>query len=250
MNDRAIVGEGTAESDWADWLNRQHLPRLAVPELFAKYRRLVVVAPHPDDEILACGGLLALAALANFPVLVVAVTDGEASHGPADHYQRARLGKLRVQERCAGLLQLGIEPACVVRLEISDGTVAQNTAELVTQLDRLLKPGDLVVTTWFEDGHPDHEATAHAVRRTDCQLLQAPVWMWHWATPAGARIPWAKLAAIELSDSVVQAKQNALAKHHSQIASCSSRPEPVLMPSIIKRTARRHEYFFLGDNTV
>lgn len=242
------MGQGTAEADWLDWLSRQSIPRLHVQQLFADKQRLVVVAPHPDDEILACGGLLVLAAKASFPIKVVAVTDGEASHGLTNDCQRRSLRQQRVRERLAGLEQLGIEAACVVRLKIPDGAVAQNTDLIFGQLHGLLQPRDLVVTTWFKDGHPDHEATACAVRRTRCQCIEAPVWMWHWAQPADTCIPWLNLMAVELTDSAIDAKQNALAQHYSQLEPRSSQLEPVLMPSIIERAARQHEYFFMGDS--
>ena len=248
MSEQKIEGEGTAESDWLTWLSRRHVQRLTAQEIFAGNRRLVVVAPHPDDEILACGGLLALSAKANFPVVVVAVTDGEASHGRADGHRRSALGEQRAHERRAGLVQLGIDPACVVRLKIADGGVAQKINQIFRRLNHLLQLEDVVVTTWSKDGHPDHEATAQAVRLTGCKLLQAPVWMWHWAKPADRKIPWANLVATELTDSAVQAKQNALAQHHSQLARCNSRSEPVLLPSIVERSARRHEYFFMCSN--
>ena len=40
----------------------------------------VVVAPHPDDETLLSGGLIAHQARAGVPVIVLAVTDGEAAY--------------------------------------------------------------------------------------------------------------------------------------------------------------------------
>lgn len=244
MNDRAIVGEGTAEEVWLDWLARQNIPRMTAQALCAGRSRLVVVAPHPDDEILACGGLLAQCAAVHFPVVVVAVTDGEASHGKMDELARTRLGQQREHEQCAGLVQLGIDPACVVRLQIPDGDVALDTRLLVNRLRSLLQPGDVVVTTWCLDGHPDHEATAHALLGTGCKLFQAPVWMWHWAQPGDVRIPWADLLAIDLPDSTIRAKQSALTRHLSQLCERSTESGPVLVPAIVARAARQQEYFF------
>ena len=247
MNERVIQGRGTAESNWLDWLARQTVPRVSALALCAANRRLVVVAPHPDDEILACGGLLALCATLQFPVLVVAITDGEASHGAADKDVRAKLCQQRTHERCAGLMQLGIDPQCVLRLKIPDGQASKYADVIFNQLAGLLQSGDLVVTTWVLDGHPDHEATAHAALRTGCNLLQAPVWMWHWAQPGDTRIPWADLVALDLTDDAMDAKQKALARHHSQLGSRNSESGPVLATAIVQRAARRQEYFFVNQ---
>jgi hypothetical protein len=40
--------------------------------------RLLIVAPHPDDEVLGCGGLMATAAAQGIPVRVVYLTSGDA----------------------------------------------------------------------------------------------------------------------------------------------------------------------------
>ena len=51
----------------------------------------VVVAPHPDDETLLSGGLIAHQARAGVPVIVLAVTDGEAAYpGDPDGLARQR----------------------------------------------------------------------------------------------------------------------------------------------------------------
>lgn len=244
MNDRVIKGPGTAESDWLKWLSHQNTVRIEADKIFADSNRLVVIAPHPDDEILACGGLLALCGRQQFPVLVVAITDGEASHGDEDELARANLCRQRLQERSAGLIQLGIDPQCVVRLKIPDGQASLHGALMSRRLEEFLRPDDLVVTTWQLDGHPDHEATAQAVLRTGCRVLQAPVWMWHWAQPGDSQVPWADLVALVLDDQAMHAKQKALAQHHSQLTHRITDEGPVLAAAIIQRAARRHEYFF------
>ena len=249
LNARKIRGAGAPESHWLAWLDAQCFPRAFLYELCPGPSRLVVVAPHPDDEVLACGGLLAMRAECGLPSLVVAVTDGEASHGTMDSLARARLSNRRVDERIAGLQALGLAPSCVARLGIPDGEVAKLIPAIVKKLLSLLRPSDVVVTTWALDGHPDHEASCAATQQATvlmgCRLLQAPVWMWHWAAPGDPRMPWNNLVAFDLTELALSAKRRALSRHQSQLEKRGAGLGPVLIPSIVERATRAREYFFL-----
>ncbi len=249
VNDRLIQHAGTPDLAWLPWLAAQQIRRLTMTSLASDQCTLVVVAPHPDDEVLACGGLLAMRAARGLPSMVVAVTDGEASHGGRNLQARAGLGFQRAEESYSGLSVLGVPSSCVVRLGIPDGSVASCVQEIARKLQALLKPTDVVVTTWSLDGHPDHEAASqaakHACKALGAQLVQAPVWMWHWAEPGDARIPWHDLVALDLPEHAVKAKQEALHCHRSQLVERSNGAGPVLMPSIVERAARAQEYYFV-----
>lgn len=97
---RRIEGDGTPETAWRAWPPLAALPRLDP----AGVRRALVVAPHPDDEVLGPGGTLAVLAAGGTAVAVLALTDGEASH-PASDADRAELGGVgpaRRRRPCAG----------------------------------------------------------------------------------------------------------------------------------------------------
>ena len=132
-------------------------------------RGVVAVAPHPDDEVLGCGGLIALARRHRVPVRVVHVTDGGASHPGSRAWPPARLVQLRADEARRACRALGV-PRPPVRIGLPDGGAHDARgavrAEAVRRLARVIgeaNPG-LVVTTWTREPHCDHQA-AHALAR-------------------------------------------------------------------------------------
>jgi LmbE family N-acetylglucosaminyl deacetylase len=245
-----IEGAGTPESAWCAWPGLAGVPRLSLDTWLPLGARLVVVAPHPDDEILAAGGLISRHAAGGGDCLVVAVTDGEASHPGASGWTPVELARTRRAESTEGLRALGLRRAEMARLGLPDGDVVAHRTQLTAGLALVLRPSDVVVTTWRADGHPDHEAvgeaTAGVCDHLGCRLVEAPVWMWHWAAPGDARVPWERLAAFDLDDASVDHKRQALAAHASQLTPRDA-PDttPVLGGAIVERAARRTEFFFV-----
>jgi len=243
---RHIAGAGTAADAWRADPRLAAVPVVDIGALVPPGARVVVVAPHPDDEILACGGLLQLAAR---PPLLVAVTDGEASHPGSAAWPPARLRATRPDETRAALACLGVGEASVLRLGIADGGVRAAEAALEQRLAGILAAGDVVITTWRYDGHPDHEATARAcaaaAKRCGARLLEAPVWGWHWSAPGDGAMPLAHAARLALPEAVQARKRAAMACFASQVLPDASRgAEPVVPPDALARVLNPFELYF------
>lgn len=246
---RLITGAGTPEATWLGWRGLRTAPMMLIEHCLPANKRLVVVAPHPDDEVLTCGGLLHMQAARGGSVLVVAVTDGEASHRGSAQWTASRLAPVRRLESTNALALLGIPFSWVTRLGLPDGAVQRQRPQLTSALTRLLRADDLVVATWRLDGHPDHEAVgtaaAQACATVGCKLAEAPVWMWHWGVPQHASIPWERLCGLRLSEAAQEKKRRALAAHRTQLTPRDGGKEPVLGSEIQRRARRSVEYFFV-----
>lgn len=252
---------GTPELAWAPCAL---LPAFALDGI----TRAVVIAPHPDDEVLAVGGVMQLLARRGCELAIVAVTDGEASHPLAPHLTKSQLAELRAREREVALGRLGFattdqthaatllalgrthaEPTPqhvrVTRLRCPDGDVARET-RLCDWLEPLLANATHCFAPWELDGHPDHDASGRAAAiacvRTGTQLLRYPVWAWHWATPLD--LPWLDARRIELDAAALAAKHDAIAAYHSQIARLDGAPV-VLPPDMLARFRRPFEVLFV-----
>ncbi|MEW6741204.1 MAG: PIG-L family deacetylase [Planctomycetota bacterium] len=120
---------------------------------------VTVVAPHPDDETIGCGGAMALHVQRGDPVRVVHVTDG--SGGDRDSFEHGRIGEVRRREGESAARELGVHD--LVSLELPDGKVRPDGAT-VGALERVLRekpPRFLYAPSPFEC-HPDHVATCLA----------------------------------------------------------------------------------------
>jgi len=244
-----IVGAGTAEWRWlrSSWLRR--MPRAEAGELLAGVRRLVVVAPHPDDEVLGCGGLMALAVAAGRELQVVSVSDGEACCPGDPYWTPPRLRAARRQELRAALAVLGLAATGTVTLGMRDGRIRQAEAELARRLAESLREDDLLLVTWGQDGHPDHEACSRAARAAararGCRRLEYPVWGWHWAAPSAPELAHVRPLRLDLPAEVRARKRRAIACFATQTGEC--RPAiaaPVLPPAVRRRFERPFEVFF------
>jgi len=239
-DDRRIEGAGTPETDW---IGLEALPAIAPRELVAEGQRTVIVAPHPDDEILACGGLMLRLLEERREVVLVAVTDGAGSHPGSRLWPPERLARERPRESREALRRLGAGAVDVQRLGLSDTRVVQQASRLQAWLERFLRPDDVVVTTWRGDGHPDHEACGRiCAQAAGCGLLETPVWAWHWSWPGDARVPWQRARRVVLTTSQLAAKRAAVEAHVSQLAEdVSTGQGPVLPATALARLLRPFE---------
>lgn len=187
-------------------------------------RAVLVIAPHPDDESLGCGGLLAWAAANSRRAEVLFLTDGEASHPGSAVVPALQLGQIRMREAVDAAAQLGISSNSLSFLHLPDGSLPGMTdagfAKLVEQVRTVLaKLGPCVVSvTAPTDPHGDHQkayelAARAASELANCCVLAYPVWSW--VMPAGRAVVEPKGYRVELGDLRAK-KAGAIAAHASQ----------------------------------
>jgi len=250
LHDRVIEGAGTSADAWRADAALMAVPVIDCLQLVGAAQRVVIVAPHPDDEVLACGGLLQQLASLRIPVCIVAVTDGEASHPGSSTWTPARLQTVRPDETMAALAVLGLDEVPVTRLALPDGGVTAHEATLAASLRDLAGPGDLLLTTWRHDGHPDHEATARAcaAAASDCgaMLVEAPIWGWHWSRPGDAAMPLAHARRLMLDHAALARKRAALDCFESQLVSdAGSGHDAILTRNTLERLLNPFEMYFI-----
>jgi len=150
----------------------------------------LVVAPHPDDESLGCGGAIALLRSLGYAVRVVVMSDGTLSHPRSRRYPAPALRTLRETETLSALAILGVEASQVTFLRFKDGSIPTPEAakfdQAVSCCRAQLKKLEFktIFLPWRADPHPAHRATwqliqaARADLRLSPRLIEYPIWDW------------------------------------------------------------------------
>lgn len=141
---RAWAGEGVA---------------LGLPDV----ARVLVLAPHPDDETIACGGTVALLADAGARIELLVASDGEATLGsglPPEQIAAARRAEVRRAADALGIADVRFLGAPDLGLSGRVDVLATALGEAMRRLDP-----ELVLVPWFLDGTADHRALALALAR-------------------------------------------------------------------------------------
>lgn len=217
---------------------------------------VLVVAPHPDDETLGCGGLITACVARGDLVYTVFVTDGAASHPNSRAWNRARLAGQREAEATEALRRLGAgnQPRTFLRLADaampmrgSPGHVA--AARAFAAIIRKVGPR-LVVLPWRRDPHCDHRGSWALATGSLTASGVAPATLEYaiWLDELGAAEDRPADGEMELVFVSVlpERKRHALAAHVSQMGGLiTDDPDGfVLEPATIARLTGARELYW------
>lgn len=211
---------GTLESEWIADPRLDDRPELDLDGV----DELLVVAAHPDDETLGAGGLIRELSDRGLPITVVIVTDGGASHP----HERGMVNR-REDEAYSAILQLA--PGAMVRfLGFADGQTREHRDDIAAALAPLVLATSrrtLVLAPWRGDGHRDHRVVGEIVAELvdgARRFAEYPVWLWHWASPDHADVPYNDLHRLALDAELLETKHRAIGAYDSQLRPLSDGP--------------------------
>lgn len=187
---------------------------------------VLVVAPHPDDETLGCGGAIALLRDRGVTVRVLVMSDGTRSHPNSHKYPAPNLKKLRESETRTAMGVLGVEN--VDFFGLPDGNVpmqdAPEASEAIARCQTILASIEpkVIFLPWRYDPHPDHRATWQLIHRASVILSPQPraieyaIWDWDEAQRQEI-LPGHDLSVWRLDiSSALSYKKQAIAAYRSQ----------------------------------
>lgn len=142
--------------------------------LLARFRKLQVIAPHPDDEVFGAAGLIQQAAMQGLQVTIHIATDGEKCFGTLPTPEETALRSVRRQESIAASHVLGYaEPQF---WDCGDGALSLKQSCLRTRIQQNDTLDTLWLGPWQEDGHPDHNAVGQVLAALQVPALYYLVW--------------------------------------------------------------------------
>lgn len=120
--------------------------------------RVLVVAPHPDDEALGCGGTIACYARSGAHVGLVVVSDGAAAYGRGKGPEC--LTQLRKAETRAASDVLGVSH--LDALDYPDSRLSEHESDIRRSLQAVIErfSPELVLSPSLIESHPDHVTVA------------------------------------------------------------------------------------------
>lgn len=183
--------------------------------------RILVLAPHPDDDIIGCGGSIANLTAQGHEVVILYLTSGESGSLEVDPPQLARTRE--EEARRAGQL-LGVREFLFWRQP--DGFLT-GSADIINQLVRLIRARQFstVYLPHQQEANRDH-ATACRIGLEACQRASGP-WFkdcgltpWSVDNILGYEVwtPLQQVTYVEDISDMMEIKIQALQQHHSQVS--------------------------------
>jgi LmbE family N-acetylglucosaminyl deacetylase len=200
---------------------------------FSKSDKVLVIAPHPDDESLGTGGLLQRIFTQKIPVRILFATNGENNPWAQRYWERrwrvgpverARWGQRRREEAFKAICTLGGKPDCARFLNLPDlGTtrlLMQSDRELSVLLTKEIQewaPTVALIPT-MHDAHPDHSALSVAFSLALESVGGSPIRIWEYLVHE-PRVPMTQEPVkLHLNADEVDRKRRAILCHETQVA--------------------------------
>ena len=217
----------------------------------------LIVAPHADDESLACGGVISLLRKYNQTVYILLLSDGTLSHPNSVEYPAEKLRNLRENELLTAARALDVPVENIIFCRYRDRQVPglQNPHfdQALSNMNKIIEiigPQSIFVP-WRKDPHPDHIAAYELIDNAStngAKIYEYAVWIN--AIGCAADFPSVnEIIPFKLDiSSVLNKKQNAISAHQSQISDLiPDDPDGFrLSPEMLAHFNQPYELFYIS----
>ncbi len=212
--------------------------------------KIIILAPHPDDEALGCGGLIARLCAENNPPHIAVLTGGGGSLCGRSDISETEVVNVRRKLTLDSARQLGLPEENIHFFDFKDGNISAHPESEMSRLRMMindLSPDNILVPHNGE-GWPDHLATRDIgieLAPENASVWEYCVWMWYYNV---WRLDWKNAAVLRMSDIEHSAKLRAVEAYVSPLAPCGAPWSGVLPEPFLKANRSRTELYFKLTN--
>lgn len=225
--------------------------RSAGGDKFPPLGRVLIVAPHPDDEVIGCGGLMTrFVNLNNVPHIII-MTGGEGSHRGCCNISAEEIRDARSKLTNDALAVIGVPQDHIHELDFPDGGIdaKHNQVEVLKNVIREISPDFVFIPHWGE-GWPDHVHTAEIVKSIlpkTTHIYEYCVWMWYYNVWRG--LDWKNAYKLYMTNEEHSKKLQAIDAYVTPLAPCGKPWSGVLPKIFLDANKDKIELYFKCGNS-
>lgn len=199
-----------------------------------KAKRVLILAPHPDDEVMGCGGLIQRLCNQGIPPHVIILTGGGQSHSACCHLSESVIKEERRTMASQILQKLGLPIDHLHLLDSPDGASSPYHGEMqkLQNLVAEIQPAAVFIPHHGE-GWPDHLVCRELVERMPslgaAAIYEYCVWLWYYNV---WNLDWKRACLLQLSKKEQQAKCSAIVEYTESLAPCG-KPWSGVLPRLL-----------------
>lgn len=213
---------------------------------FHLYGSIMIIAPHPDDEVFGCGGLIArLVAEGNAPHVIV-LTGGGGSHRGCCSTSESDIISERRGLTHKAMSVLGLPESHLYELDFTDGHINESNPEETDKLKALISEinPDVILVPHHGEGWPDHLAARDLgieLAGDETAVYEYCVWMWYYRQ---MNLDWKNAYVLQMTEAEHKKKLESIETYHSALAPCGKPWVGVLPKLFVKANSTNLELFF------
>lgn len=195
--------------------------------------KILILAPHPDDEVFGCSGLIQQQITLGREVYIIFMSRGESSHSNCCNIDKEFLKSERAKLTDNALSLLGVKQHNIFRLSYPDGSISyssEETKKLKNLIDQI-NP-DTIFVPHSGEGWNDHIETQNIamelIKDTNIELYAYCVWFWYYNV---WKIDWKNAFTLKMTSEQKKLKDKAINIYIDAKASCG-KPYSGVLPKV------------------
>ena len=219
---------------------------LSFKHLIITKNKILILAPHPDDEVFGCSGLIQQLIFESKEVYVIFMTRGASSHNGCCDIDKEILKSERAKLTDKALKLLNISKDNIYRLSYPDGCLCYDSADTdnLKNLIEQIKP-DAIFVPHSGEGWNDHIETQNIamelIKDKNIELYAYCVWFWYYNI---WNIDWKNAFILSMSKKQLELKNLAIDTYIYPKAPCGKPYSGVLPKVFVWANRWKKELYF------